>query len=145
MKIFNAIERFFQNRRRSGTSTLIQSIAKDHDVLVVLPTEKETQYYKPGTSCVTLYDIIDNPGRYLGTERKPILIDNSTMLLLMEMLGTEFNTMNEDIQDHNRLLNTFHRMIGEFQRGKRKYYSEMGEKRESYIIPQIHPKDRLRY
>lgn len=120
--------------RRCGTTTLLKYISHTNDVLVVVATNKEAIEYKKGNA-ITIAQLKDK-AKYAYNESKPILIDTHVMIILLEELGAEITDLNNEISAHDLLLNTFHKLIHDFQRGKRPYYSERNINNEhSFILP----------
>lgn len=62
--------------RQSGTTTLIQKIAKKYNVLVIVESEKEKEAF--GKKGVVITKLID----LRGIKPKPILVDNHVLLNL---------------------------------------------------------------
>lgn len=71
---------FFIRSRHSESTSLIKKIAEENDVWVVASNQEQVEKF--GDKGVTITDEMSD--RLLGLESKPILIDNYTMINLLE-------------------------------------------------------------
>jgi hypothetical protein len=77
--IFKSVFNFVLSQRRSGTTTLVKKIADENDVWVLVPNMSDGLQFKKG-SAISVHQLCDNSD---GTEGKPILVDNATLLKLI--------------------------------------------------------------
>ena len=75
MKLFASFYTWILSLRRSGTTTLLEKIAKVHDVYILVPTEKEKRDKKWNGKAICFIDLDKG-----GMKPKPILLDNHAMI-----------------------------------------------------------------
>jgi hypothetical protein len=93
---------FFLKNRRSGTTTLIQKIASKYDVYVIVPNSQSKENF--GKSGITFNDL--STDKFNGLEPKPILVDNHTMLEILNYFDDRINELKNEINDRDILLNS---------------------------------------
>lgn len=107
----NDVYVFFNGMRRSGTTSLLQKIAAENDVWVLVPTEVEKREF--GGKAITFHEI----GKLGGeTAKKPILVDNYTLLNLSGEASREFTTLETMIARRDKLIKTIRDEITSFDR-----------------------------
>lgn len=97
MNIITAVTDFLAfliSHRRSGTTTLIEKIAEEHDCHVLVPymSEKRKPYH------VSLMEL----KAMAGEKPKPILVDNHTLLVICEEVLREHHTLANIIKANDR-------------------------------------------
>ena len=109
-KLLSNLFSFVTDLRRSGTTTLIQKVASENDVWVLVPNQQMKKEF--GKSGVTF----DELGRMKGCKAKPILLDNYTLLQLSELSLNEYERLDLMIKKRNRLIRTIRDEIRLFER-----------------------------
>ena len=120
-KLLSNLFSFVTDLRRSGTSTLIQKVASENDVWVLVPNQQMKEKF--GESGVT-FDELD---RMKGCKSKPILLDNHSLLQLSELSLNEYERLDLMIKKRNRLIRTIRDEIRLFERenGQGSFENEM--------------------
>lgn len=108
--LLRSLTEFTISMRRSGTTTLIQKVANENDVYVLVPTAEAGKVF--GEKAVTF----DELSRMRGMKKKPILFDNYTLLQLSELSLDEYNNLDMKIEKRNRLLKDIKDLINNFER-----------------------------
>lgn len=83
--VFKSVFNFILSQRRSGTTTLIKKIADENDVWVLVPNMSDSLQFKKG-SAISIHQLANNSN---GMEGKPILVDNATLLRLMDVAAKQ--------------------------------------------------------
>ncbi len=83
--VFKSVFNFILSQRRSGTTTLIKKIADENDVWVLVQNMADGLQFKRG-SAISIHQLI---GSSDGMEGKPILVDNATLLRLMDVAAKQ--------------------------------------------------------
>jgi hypothetical protein len=109
-KLLSNMFSFLIHLRGSGTTTLIQKVAYENDVWVLVPNEQMKKKF--GESGVT-FDELD---RIKDCKPKPILLDNYTLLQLSELSLNEYERLDLMIKKRNRLIRTSRDEINLFER-----------------------------
>ena len=109
-KLMNDVYVFFNSMRRSGTTSLLQKIAAENDVWVLVPTEVEKREF--GEKAITFHEI----SRMGGKVKKPILVDNYTLLNLSGEAAREFTALETMIARRDKLIKTIRDEIALFDR-----------------------------
>ena len=112
ISFFSNLLSFMQEQRRSGTSTLLKKIAKENDVWILVPTEKEKDMFDG--KGITFLDIENN--KIKGQKPKPILVDNYTLIKLSEQALLEFSELRNKINSRNTLIRNIKEEIKLFER-----------------------------
>lgn len=110
--LMNNVYFFIDSMRISGTTTLIQKIASENDVWVLVPDS--TQKHAFGEKAIT-FDEISRMG---ARDKKPILFDNYTLLRLSESVIREFTTLESMIAERDKLIKTIRDEIALFDRNR---------------------------
>jgi hypothetical protein len=91
---------FLLSKRRSGTTTLLQKIASENDVFVLVETKEESDIFYDGKA-ITL----SNLRNLNGVKAKPILIEASLLMSLLRESDNKICTLYEkNIEYVNHLL-----------------------------------------
>ncbi|NBR14936.1 MAG: hypothetical protein EBU01_10225 [Crocinitomicaceae bacterium] len=107
---------FFISQRASGTTTLLKSVAANNDVWVLVPNaEMKSEFGSQGVS-------FDDLERMQGKAKKPILVDNYTMLKLCDDFNINITELEQLVKDRDVLINSIDHLIHEFQRNKPQSY-----------------------
>lgn len=101
---------FTADLRRSGTTTLIQKVASENDVWVLVPNQQMKKEF--GESGVTFEEL----DRMKGYKPKPILLDNYTLLQLSELSLKEYERLDSAIKKRDKLIRTIRNEINLFER-----------------------------
>ena len=101
--------RFLVGRRPSGTTTLLNKIAKENDVYVLVHNMEMTNHFdKKVHSKIYAPDTLD---KLRGAERKPILIDNALFQEMLTNLLLENGSKEEIIEHQKNTLDTISELI----------------------------------
>ena len=96
---------FFIRQRQSGTSTLLKKVAAENDVWILVPNEKMKEEFGP--QAIDFYDLQE----MMGTEKKPILVDNYTMIRLCEEFHLNISELQTSLHEKSLLLDNIERLI----------------------------------
>lgn len=122
-KLLRQVVEFFISQRRSGTTRLIRHTAEHNDVWVLVPNaEMKKEFGDKGVS-------FDDLERMRGAERKPILVDNYTMLKLCEEFDINIKKLEEAIKERETLINSIEHLIGRFKRNEKQFYQTIGDRK----------------
>jgi hypothetical protein len=99
MKLLHDFNLWVLGLRRSGTSSLLERIAKKEDVYILVPTEKEKRDPKWNGKALSFEDL-----RKDGLKPKPILLDNHAMLEFSETAYRYAHKLEGELKDRNKLL-----------------------------------------
>jgi hypothetical protein len=98
-KITSLLE-FLLSKRKSGTTTLLQKIASENDVFVLVQTKEESESFYDGKA-IALSDL----RKLNGVKDKPILIETSLIISLLRESDNKICTLYEkNIEYINHLL-----------------------------------------
>lgn len=86
-KILNNLLSFLLSNRQTGTTSFLEKIATENNVWVIVARHKE----KPKFNGKAL--AIDELNHVRGLDRRPILIDNHTMLCILEDINSDYNNL----------------------------------------------------
>ena len=113
---------FFISQRQGGTTTLLKKVAANNDVWVLIPNaEMKSEFGSQGVS-------FDDLERMQGKAKKPILIDNYTMLKLCDDFNINIKELEHSIKERDVLINSIDHLVHEFQRNKPQYYLAIDER-----------------
>lgn len=73
-KVFHFLSTF----RQCGTSTLIQEVAKQHDIYIIVARYEEKKRFGEQAICISELNKVE------GLPKKPFLVDNYTLIAIME-------------------------------------------------------------
>lgn len=112
-QMLHGLMNFFQEQRRSGTTTMILKIAKENDVYVLLPNLEmaDTEYKEVKGKCVNMQYLRDMTGK----PTKPILVDNFTMLELIQKSYNEIAHQEHEVAERHKALLDIKKIIGSFE------------------------------
>jgi len=97
--------------RHSGTTTLLNTIAKTNDIYILVPTAKEKELFDAGT--ILSFEDIDNLAKMIDLPPKPIFLDNYTMIKLAEVMDLELLKLQEEIKKRDQLITSINKLIFE--------------------------------
>lgn len=104
LKLINNLRIFFGSNARSGTSTLVKQISQKHDVIILAGSDRSKhQDFKECKNVISLTDLNSNKGSlglYFGN-KLPIMIDNFTVIRLIEMSELEIASRDDSIRKLN--------------------------------------------
>lgn len=107
--LFSGILEFVIRSRRTGTTTLIKKVASENDVWVLVPNSESKEEF--GKSGISFSDL----SKMGGSNPKPILLDNYTLLRLTELSLEEFARLNSMIERRDRLIRIIQNEIKIFE------------------------------
>jgi hypothetical protein len=99
MKLLHDFYTWVLGLRRSGTSSLLEKIAKSNDVYILVPTEEEKSDPKWNGKALSFNDL-----KRGGIKPKPILLDNHAMLKFSELAYQYSKELEGKLSDRNGLL-----------------------------------------
>ncbi len=115
-RLLRNICEFFLSQRQSGTTTLLKSVAANNDVWVLVPNaEMKREFGAQGIS----FDDLERMDR---KAKKPILIDNYTMLKVCDEFKINIKELETLVMDRDKLINSVEHLIVEFRRDKEQCY-----------------------
>lgn len=101
INIMHSIRDFFLFNRRSGTTTLINKIAEKENIWILVANNDEVKLFpKHGDKVISILDLDD---LHL-MEPRPILVDNHTIIKIVELVQSNTLDMQKEINDRNDLL-----------------------------------------
>lgn len=112
-KLVNHLIRFFALNRGSGTTTLVKKISDENDVFVIVPTAQEAEQFNG--KAITFNQLIE--GKAEGLSKKPILLDNHTLIQLLEEVSIKFVDDDLKIQKRDQLVANIKHQILKFEQG----------------------------
>lgn len=120
-KILLNLSSFVVGLRRSGTTTLIKKVASENDVWVLVPNQQMKKVF--GESAITFNEL----EKIKGCKPKPILLDNSTLLILSELSLKEYEKHDLMVKKRNRLIRRIQDEIRlfEFENGKDSFENDI--------------------
>lgn len=101
---------FLFNQRGSGTTTLIKKISDENDVYVLVPNEQIKRMF--GKNAISVNDLYSDA----GLSPKPILMDNSMLLELVDNSLKEINHLNTKVNRRNQFIKKIKEDIDQFYR-----------------------------
>jgi hypothetical protein len=105
---------FISQQRRSGTSSLLKRIADHNDVWILVPDDKSKSIF--GDSALSFEDLSSQR----ATKKKPILVDNHTLIRFCEMTHTEIESLENEIQRRDLLISKIDHLMDDFKGEKQK-------------------------
>lgn len=99
MKLLHAFHMWILGMRRSGTSSLLEKIAKSNDVYILVPTEEEKRDRKWNGKAISFNDLNKE-----GLKPKPLLLDNHSMIKFSELAYNYSKELEGKLMDRNKLL-----------------------------------------
>jgi hypothetical protein len=118
IEAINAIGRFFQINRQTGTTTLLRKVLKEENAYVIVPDMQsaETLYPEvPASQILTLEQIIERPEVLVNIKTRPFLIDNYTMIKIAEIMSAAHDKYTNNILERDRFVDTIRREIDNFR------------------------------
>ncbi len=103
--IWRDIKTFMSINRGSGTTTLIKKIANENDVFVLVPSDMVGKMI--GKSAVN----INKLNNIRGLQKKPILLDNFTLIELTNKTIEELQKLNGEICKRDDLIKEIYNLI----------------------------------
>ena len=103
--------------RRSGTSTLIERIATENDVYVLVPDAKLGERF--GSKALTF----DQLGKFGSEKSKPILVDNHALLVLTARAIDGYQQLEEKVYSREALIKDIKHLILNFEGGRDQRFS----------------------
>lgn len=110
------LEDLFIATRRSGTTSLLQSIAEEKDVYILVPTEEDKK--RVGKSAISFNDIEE--GRHNENPAKPVLIDNHCLHMLYIAAEQEASAFQKEIDTRDKFIDSVIKQLTDFKYLKRK-------------------------
>ena len=107
-RVLQDMSAFFTSQRRGGTTSLIKRISESNDVYVLVSLEREKKNFKNAVSFGQLKN-------ELHKKPKPILVDNGTMMLLLERSCDEIEKLELGLSKRDILINKIKTEISFFQ------------------------------
>lgn len=101
---------FLFNQRGSGTTTLIKKISDENDVYVLVPNEQIKKVF--GKNAISINDIYYN----VRLSPKPVLMDNSMLLELVDNSLKEINYLKTKVYKRNQFIKKIKEDIDQFYR-----------------------------
>jgi hypothetical protein len=109
-KTLSGLFEFLVEQRRSGTTTLIKKIAEEHDVYVLaLNSHQAKEFGDKGIS-------IERLDQLNGRDKKPILVDNTTLLNLIKITLEEQGRLELVVKKQDNLMLRIKHQIRDFER-----------------------------
>lgn len=99
MRLLHDFHMWVLGLRRSGTSSLLEKIAKTYDVYILVPTEKEKNDPKWNGKALSFNDLKRD-----GVKPKPLLIDNHAMLEFSDLAYRYSKDLEGKLKERNDLL-----------------------------------------
>ena len=98
---------FCLTNRQTGTTTLLQKISEEHDVVIIVVNSEEKAKFNG--KAFTLLEIEKNilPGK----ELKPFLLDNGTVQYIANEATTLIRKRTESLEAHRRTLTSIKKQI----------------------------------
>jgi hypothetical protein len=101
MQLIGDFYKWVLGLRRSGTSSLLEKIAKKNDVYILVPTEDEKKDPKWNGKALSFNDL-----KMPGLKPKPLLLDNHAMIKLAEKAYSYATELEGKLKDRNKLLHS---------------------------------------
>jgi ABC-type phosphate transport system auxiliary subunit len=105
-----SVFRFFLRNRKTGATRLIQRIAKQNDVWVLVSNQMQEKDF--GDKGVSIHRINELD----GLEKRPILVDNQTMMKIFGEFSDEKTELEKQIKELENLVDNIHTQISVFKR-----------------------------
>lgn len=99
MKLIRDFHMWVLGLRRSGTTTLLEKIAKEYDVYILVPSSEEKKDPKWNGKAISFDDLKND-----GVEPKPLFLDNHAMLKFSELAYNYSQKLEKELKDRNGLL-----------------------------------------
>lgn len=112
-RILHHLRSFMISQRATGTTSLLREIAAKNDVWVLVPTAHEAKEFEHGRGL----SFIDLEKKH-ALARKPILVDNHTLLKLCEDWDTTIGQLQQTVRDRDEVINEIEYLIRKFRTGK---------------------------
>lgn len=104
-RLLRNIYDFFIRQRQGGTTTLLKKVAAENDVWVLVPNVQMKEEFGP--QAIDFYDLQD----MMGKDKKPILVDNYTMIRLCEEFSLNMSELQTSLHEKRILLENIERLI----------------------------------
>lgn len=98
--------KFAFNNRQVGTTTLLQKISEENDVIVVVVRSEEKTNFKG--EVFTLLELVNYPQ---GATPKPYILDNSAIRYITEESAKLINARTESLEEHRKTLASIKKQI----------------------------------
>jgi hypothetical protein len=113
-KILDNLLSFLLSNRQTGTTSLLEKIAAENNVWVIVAKHQE----KPKFNGKAL--TIDELNHARGLDRRPILIDNHTMLWILEDINSDHNNLLIKYNRSEKLIEEITESINRYNIGNKK-------------------------
>lgn len=123
---------FFISQRRSGTTTLLKEIAKKNDVWILVPNEADKKQF--GDKAISFSDI----EKTIPESKKPVLVDNHTMLKLHDVFKANIIELKNSIKDRDMLINSIEHLISNYRQNKVQHYVSLKESDVRFLYRDKH-------
>jgi len=111
MRLLHDFYQWVVGMRRSGTSSLLEKIAKTEDVYILVPTQKEKEDKKWNGKALCFSDLERG-----AIKPKPILVDNHFMIELASKAIEYQSELERQTLYRNSLLNNIKTQLSAFER-----------------------------
>lgn len=121
-QIIRYFHEFVVKMRHSGTTTLLNAIAKTNDIYILVPTNEEKDLFDKGVAIS--FEDINNGSKLSMLTPKPIFLDNYTMIRLAEVMNIEISKLESEIKKRDQLITSINKLIFEHSKeyGLKWYY-----------------------
>lgn len=104
-KLLRNVYDFFIRQRQGGTTTLLKKVAAENDVWILVPNAQMKEEFGP--QAIDFYDL----AYMMGKDKKPILVDNYTMIRLCEEFHLNMLELQNSIHEKSILLDNIEQLI----------------------------------